>query len=67
MSAWSSEDHRIRKRNPVYFKVLASATPDFGYPIGVQYRFSPADRWADRESQSDSGGHVESLCAILWI
>ena len=31
MSAWSSEDHRIRHRNTVYLKVLESAAPDFGY------------------------------------
>ena len=29
--------------------------------------FSSTDKWTDRESQSDSGGHVESLCARLWI
>ena len=67
MSAWSSEDHRIGSRNTVYFKVLASVTPDLGYEIGVQYSIPPADRWTDRESQSDSGGHVESLCTRLWI
>ena len=33
----------------------------------VQYSFSSADRWPDRESQSDFGGYVESLCARLWI
>ena len=43
MSARSSEDHRIRSRNTVYFKVLASITPDFGNEIGVQYNISPAD------------------------
>src|SRR3954470_23168806 len=30
MSTRSSEDHRIRWRNTIYFKVLALAAPDFG-------------------------------------
>ena len=47
MSARSSEDHHIGYRNTVYFKVLASVTPDFGNEIGVQYNVSPADRWTD--------------------
>src|SRR3954465_2363972 len=67
MSAWSSEDHRIRSRNTVYFKILALVTPYFGNEIGVQYSVSPADRWTNRESQSNFGGHAESLCARLWI
>ena len=37
------------------------------YQARVQYSFSPADRWTDRESQSDFGGYAESLCARLWI
>ena len=45
----------------VYFKVLAPAAPDFGNQARVQHNFSPADRWTNRESQSDSGGHVEGL------
>ena len=43
MSAWSSEDYRIGQRNIVYFKVLASVTPDLGYKIGVQYNLPPTD------------------------
>ena len=39
----------------------------FGNEIGVQYIISPVDRWTDRENQPDSGGHVEGLCARLWI
>ena len=29
--------------------------------------FPPADRWTDRKSQPDFGGHVESMCTRLWI
>ena len=67
MSAWSSEDHRIRQRNTVYLKVLESVAPHFGYQARFQYSLSSADRWIDRESQSDSAGHVESMCTRLWI
>ena len=67
VSAWSSKDHRIIQRDPVYFKVLESAALDFGYQTRVQYSLSSVDRWTGRESQSDSRGHVESLCARLWI
>ena len=51
--------------NTVYFKVLAPAAPDVGNQARVQYNISSAERWTDRESQSDSGGHVESYQASL--
>ena len=47
MSAWSSEDHCITQRNPVYFKVLESVARNFGYQARVQYSFSSADRWTE--------------------
>ena len=37
----------VSDRGTVYFKVLAPAAPDLGYQAGVQYSFSPADRWTN--------------------
>ena len=48
-------------------KFLESVACDFGYQARVQYSLSSTDRWTDRESQSDFGGYVESLCARLCI
>ena len=40
MSALSSEDHHIIKRNTVYYKKIASVARNFGYQARVQYNFS---------------------------
>ena len=54
----------IHLRDTVPLEAIAR---DFGYQARVQYIFSSADRWTDRDSQSDFGGHAKSLCARLWI
>ena len=41
MSAWSSEDHCIRKRNPVYLKVLESLHQNLSTKLEFSTAFHP--------------------------
>lgn len=52
----------VRQGSKVHFQVLEGVVCRFGHKVDLQYKLSSIDRWTNRESQQDIGGHVEDVC-----